>query len=438
MPGTTSAPPTELTVDALVDATPDSRDRVVDLLRAVSIAVVVLWHWTFSITQWRHGALRMPNPIADVPGLWTATWLLQVMPLFFLVGGYANQAGWDGVVRAGGGTRAARPARVFWSKRFRRLVRPVAVYVACWTVVDLAWQASGGRSVVDWGMVVFVPLWFLGVYVGVVALVPVTARLHARHRVATLAALGGAILLADLVRLGAGVHAVALPGSALVWIFCHQLGYVWRDWTTGCGSALVPAGSAVVGPIGGAAAPASPMATGAAGKAATSSGRTAESARTATVLRRRARALVVGGLGALVLLTQFGPYSRSMVAVRGEDVSNMFPTTACIAALAVFQLGIVLTVRSFLSRWLQRRRVWRTVVAANGVAMTVFCWHMTALVVFLLAYEAAGFTLATDPTTAWWLTRPLWIAGPAVVLAVLMAAFARFELPGRRPVAGSR
>jgi hypothetical protein len=120
-----------------------------------------------------------------------------------------------------------------------------------------------------------------------------------------------------------------------------------------------------------------------------------------------------------------------MVAVRGEDVSNMFPTTACIAALAVFQLGLVLLVRAPLTRWLQRRRVWRTVVAANGVAMTVFCWHMTALVAFLLAYQAAGFTLATDPTAGWWLTRPVWIAGPAVLLTGLLAVFARFELPTR-------
>jgi hypothetical protein len=396
MTGTATAAPAPspgLTVDALVDATPDTRDRVVDLLRAVSIAVVVLWHWTFSITQWRHGALRMPNPIGDVPGLWAATWLLQVMPLFFLVGGYANQAGWDAVMRSGGGARA------FWAKRFRRLVRPVAVYVGCWTVVDLAWRAAGGRSVLDWGMVVFVPLWFLGVYVAVVALVPVTARLHARRPVVVLAALAAGVLLADLLRLGAGVSlagGVGLAGSALVWVLCHQLGYVWRDWTTG------------------------------------------DAAPPAAVVRRRARTLVAGGLGSLVLLTQVGPYPVSMVAVRGERVSNMFPTTACIAALAVLQVGLVLWARPALARWLQRRRVWRTVVAANGVAMTVFCWHMTALVLFLLAYEAAGFTLATDPTAAWWLARPVWIAGPAVVLAGLMAVFARFELPTRSRSTHSR
>src|SRR5918996_4623400 len=110
---TTTAPAS--TIDTLVDATPASRDRVVDLLRAVSIGVVVLWHWTFSITHWRDGSLRMPNPIDTVPGLWSLTWLLQVMPLFFLVGGYSNLAGWSSTPVAG----------AFWRKRFSRLLRPV-------------------------------------------------------------------------------------------------------------------------------------------------------------------------------------------------------------------------------------------------------------------------------------------------------------------------
>jgi hypothetical protein len=379
---------TTLDVDVLVDATPASRDRVVDFLRACSIAVVVLWHWTFSITHWRGGSLRMPNPIADVPGLWAATWLLQVMPLFFVVGGYANLAAWDGVRRSGGG------ARQFWGKRFGRLLRPVGVYVACWTIFDLAWQAGGGRSVLDWGMVVFVPLWFLGVYVAVVTLAPFTARLHDAHPWLTLAVLAAGIGLADVARLGFGVGVAGLLGSALVWVFCHQLGYVWRDWsvpgTTVCRSIRWYGEQAAV------------------------------------------RGVVVAGLGSLAALTTFGPYSRSMVAVRGEGVSNMSPTTACIAALGVFQLGVVLAVAPRLRVWLQRRSVWKAVVSANAVAMTVFCWHMTALVGFLFLYQAAGFTLGDQATAGWWLTRPLWIVGPGVLLAGLMAVFARVELPSRQ------
>jgi peptidoglycan/LPS O-acetylase OafA/YrhL len=365
--------PADLTVDALVDATPASRDRTVDLLRAVSICVVVVWHWTFSILHWRRGALTMPNPIGDVPGLWAATWLLQVMPLFFLVGGYANLAGWEATVRRGG------DARDFLAKRFSRLMRPVAVYVLVWAVVDLAWQAGGGRSVLEWGLVVFVPLWFLGVYAGVVLLVPVTARLHAARRGTVLVALGAGIALADLARVGPGVGWAGLAGSALVWLFCHQLGYWWRD------GSLVRGG------------------------------------------RRAASALVAAGLAGLTLLTGLGPYSRSMVAISGEQTSNMFPTTACIAALAVLQLGVVLVVRPHLDAWLQRRGAWRAVVAANGVAMTVFCWHMTALVAFLGLYQASGLTLADRATAGWWLARPLWLLGPGVVLATLVAGLSRFE-----------
>ena len=124
-----------------------------------------------------------------------------------------------------------------------------------------------------------------------------------------------------------------------------------------------------------------------------------------------------------------------MVAVQGDDVGNMFPTTACIAALATFQLGLVLRVRPRLARWLQGRRPWRAVVAANGLAMPVFCWHMTALVAFLGLYERAGFTLADQPTAGWWLTRPLWVLGPGLLLAGLLAVVARAGTRRSRPAA---
>lgn len=380
-------PPTEpLALDALVDATPASRDRVVDLLRAASICVVVAWHWSLSITHWTaDGSLTMPNPIGDVPGLWAATWVLQVMPVFFFVGGYANLAGWQAVTREGGG--AAR----FLRGRMRRLVAPLVPWLGCWAVVDLAWRAAGGRSVGDWGMVVFVPLWFLGVYAAVVLAVPVTARLHRTRRWRVPAALAAGALLADVLRLGAewGGPVPGLVGSACVWLFCHQLGYFWRDGT------LVAGG------------------------------------------RRRANAVTATGFAALVALTTVGPYSHSMVAVQGEGVSNMFPTTACIAALATFQLGLVLRMRPRLATWLQGRQAWRAVVAANGLAMPVFCWHMTALVAFLGLYEWAGFTLADEPTAGWWLTRPVWVLGPAVLLAGMLTAVARTGRRRSRPTAAN-
>ncbi len=386
MPPTSSLRPpsparsSTLSVDDLVDATPASRDRFVDLLRAVSIAVVVLWHWVFSITHWRHGALTMPNPVGDVRLLWLATWVLQVMPLFFLVGGFSNLAAWEATERRGGSRSD------FARSRMQRLLRPVAVFVAVWLVADAVARSLFGSypGVLSWGRVVFVPLWFLAVYAGVVLLAPATARLHQRAPELTIVGLGAAIGLADLGRFGFGLGALGLVNAGLVFVFAHQLGYFWRD------------------------------------------------GRLAGAPAQRRWSLVVGALAALVVLTNLGVYPRSMVAVRGEAVSNMFPTTACIAALAVLQLGIAVLLAPLAERWLERRRVWRAVVAANGVAMTVFTWHMTALVVVLGMFGALGGRLGDRADASWWATRPLWVLFPGIVLAGLVALFNRFERPRPR------
>jgi hypothetical protein len=118
-----------------------------------------------------------------------------------------------------------------------------------------------------------------------------------------------------------------------------------------------------------------------------------------------------------------------MVAVRGEAVSNMYPTTACIAVLAVFQMAVAMLLRPAAERWLNRRAVWKAVVAANGVAMTVFTWHMTALVAVIGIWRLFGLELLRQPTSAWWAQRPVWLIGPALVLAILVTIFARFERP---------
>lgn len=366
------------TVDQLADLTPDTRDRAVDFLRAAAIAVVVLWHWVFSITHWdgagagRH--LTMPNPVGDVRLLWLATWLFQVMPLFFLVGGFSNRASLTAARRRGD------PDRTWLRGRLRRLVRPVLAFVAVWAAGDLVARVAvpDYPGLLAWGRVVLVPLWFLGVYAGVVVLAPLTTRLHDRCGPPALTGLGAAIALVDLGRFRFGWEQLGVVNAALVFTFAHQLGYLWRD------------------------------------------GR---------LHRRAAQAMAVAGLAALVVLTNLGVYPRSMVAVRGEAVSNMFPTTACIAALACFQLGVVVLLQPRLEAWLRRsRRAWRATIAANGVAMTVFCWHMTALVAVIGLAGLAGIDLGDEATAGWWLGRPLWVVLPGLVLAGLVAAFRGVEV----------
>jgi peptidoglycan/LPS O-acetylase OafA/YrhL len=364
-----------------VAAVPPSRDRTVDALRALSIGVVVVWHWALSVTHRAGGELVMPNPIAQVPLGWLATWLLQVMPVFFLVGGYANLAAWE---------KDERRAVPFLRRRLTRLLRPAAVFAVVWAAAEavLLLAVPGYPGVLAYGLVVFTPLWYLAAYVWVVLLVPLTAEAHRRAAVPTIALMGAAVAAVDLARFGAGLEAAGLVNSALVWLFVHQLGYLWR------GGLLDRPG--------------------------------------------RRWSLAAAGLAGLGCVAALDVYPRSMVATVGDELSHMFPTTAGIAVLAVFQLGVVLLLRGALAAWTRRRQVWKAVVAVNAVVMTVFLWHMTALLAAFVLLEATGFPIHPAPTAAWWLQRPLWLVLPAVPLAVLVAIFARAETRSRRPSSHSR
>lgn len=364
-----SSPPSRSSLSDLAGRTPATRDRTVDLLRAAAIAVVVLWHWAFSVTHRdESGAFTMPNPLGDIPGSWALTWLLQVMPLFFVIGGYADLAAWASAERRGDGAAA------FLRSRARRLLLPPAAMVAAWTAFEAGrvLLLPGSRSVLTWGRVVFVPLWFLAVYAATTVLVPLTARLHRRHGWRAAAVLVAAPLAVDQAR-AAGAGWLTVPGMVLVFVACHQLGYLWRD-----GQVTRPA------------------------------------------------ALAAAAAAGLALLTTFGGYERSMVALPGGR-SNMFPTTACIALLGAFQLGLVLWGRPVLERLAARRRVWLAVVGVNGVAMTVFTWHMTAWAVAALAWERVVGPLGADADAGWWSTRPVWVLLPGAVLLALVTTFRRLE-----------
>ena len=91
-------------------------------------------------------------------------------------------------------------------------------------------------------------------------------------------------------------------------------------------------------------------------------------------------------------------------------------------------------------RWLRRTRPWSVVVGMNAVVLTIFLWHLTAVVLLAGALDALGW-LPTPPVggTAWWLWRIPWLILLALMLSVLVAAFGRIELRGsRRPAVRPR
>src|SRR5690606_18026717 len=143
-----------------------------------------------TLLYWSDDGPRATSPLGFLDGFWALTWLLQVMPLFFYIGGYVHLCSW----------RRARGRGVglgqFVVRRLRRLAAPGAALLLVWAVLgflvsvsfDLEWI---GRAV----LLVVSPLWFLAVYLMLVALLPAALWLHRRFGVLALVWLGGAVMM---------------------------------------------------------------------------------------------------------------------------------------------------------------------------------------------------------------------------------------------------
>ena len=374
------AEPAHPSPDAVARATPADRDRFADLLRAGSLLVVILGHWLMVVVT-PDGTVS--NALTIVPSLQPLTWLLQVMPLFFVVGGVAHSYALDSLDRRGGSRRGRYAA--FLGRRAGRLLRPTLAFLAVWVVLGVVAHAAGltslpgadGRLARD--ALVMVPqlLWFVGIYLGVCACAPAMRRLHQRLGLyaAVLLALGA--VLVDVVRFT--VPALGLVGNlnfALVWLALHQLGFAWRD-----------------------------------GLLTVSRGWT----------------MLVGGYGVMIVLITVGPYPTSMVGLPGEAVSNMAPPTVALLAQGVGIIGLAVVLRGPAARLLARPAVWAAVVRVAPFAMTAFLWHLTALMVVELGRRAIGLGQPPVASLLWWATRPGLFLLLAVITAALVATFARFD-----------
>ncbi|MET9604403.1 acyltransferase family protein [Streptomyces sp. NPDC006512] len=360
-----------VTARDMAAATPASRDRYVDLLRVASLGTVVLGHWLMAAVA----GDGIGNLLALVPPLQVLTWGLQIMPVFFFVGGFAHALSYRSLARKADGPVYA----AFLRARLQRLLRPTLVFVLVWAALALAVQLAGldgGRLTGAALRVVTQPLWFIGIYLAMVAFTPPLLTLHERHGWAAFAALAGAAALVDVLRFALGVPYVEFLNFAFVWLAVHQLGFLRAD-----GRLTRPA------------------------------------------------VLAAAGLAGAVLLVAAGPYPLSMVGMPGEKVSNMAPPTLALLCHGLWLVGAVQLCAGPATAWLERPRVWRRVVAANGIAMTAFLWHLTAMLGVYAAQLALGLTLPEPATAAWWAQVPPRILLAALVTALLVACFRRFEAP---------
>jgi hypothetical protein len=371
---------TDAPMPTTVPSSAGNRELFIDFVRGFSLLVVVAWHWCFTIILWRSDGPHATNPIGFTEGMWTITWLLQVMPLFFFVGGYSNLMAWRRRQVRGGSIGA------FAWERVKQLATPALALAGTWAVLgaivvrryNVTWA---GRGVI----LVISPLWFIAAYLVIIAFFPLFAGLHDRFHTLVLVWLGGLAWLIDVTRFKHHVNAVGFVNMILVWGFCHQLGFFYER--------IVAGG------------------------------------------RHTALVLMSGGLLSLTALVYSDTYPGSMVGVPGDRVSNMGPPTMCIVALVLFQAGVAVLIRPWVLRRLAQRGRWSAFSdLINRFSMPLFLFHTTGLVIAMYVGKRLGFYAKRRPDTNWWLFRPVSFIGPLVcTLPVIMIFGRRWTKPKAPP-----
>ncbi|MCJ1714181.1 acyltransferase [Curtobacterium sp. VKM Ac-2922] len=335
------------------------RDLVVDLIRTACVVLVVVVHVTMVGIAADDAGIRVTSPLQQADWYVPATWVGQVMPLFFVVGGFASAVGWRSTVARGGG------ARDWTATRLVRLFRPavpllvvlalgLGVATALGTPADLLATVAFGIGS---------PLWFLAAYGITQCCVPLMARLHARAPWRTLGAL---LLLAgvvDAVRLSTGVADVGLLNLGPVWLFAQQLGFLWADgW-----------------------------------------------------FRQRSRAR----LAAVAVLTYAVTIAITLVGLWSPDMlQDLNPPMLPLALLAVAQVCLVQVVHAPLTRLMRTRAAQGVVFLLGRDGMTIYLWHLPLFIALNGIALFIGIPFPAPGSATWWATRAVAVV---VVLATALA-----------------
>lgn len=347
----------------------EGRDELVDLLRSVATTTVVVYHWVFTIVVWKVDGPHADNPIGYVSGLWSLTWVLQVLPLFFVAGGFVHSRAW---ARHRGHSGA-------WKRFVGR--RVVQLGVPALALIAVVAGAGVGTALLHEGrdpwmaravMLVLSPLWFLVVYLFLVVTVPVWDALDRRWGELVPIGLAAATMGIDLLRFRYGHPEAAWFNMIFVWGAAHQVGWSWP--------------------------------------------------RLKRATPRFGFALMLIGFAGLAGLTNMGLYPRSMVGTTSaaDRFSNMGPPTLPIVALLVFQVGLVIVNRERILAFAERPPVRRFVTWLSGSAMPLFLWHSVGFALFYVLMRAL-VGVPNEPSLEWWVTRPLWVIGPALATLPLLA-----------------
>jgi fucose 4-O-acetylase-like acetyltransferase len=350
------------------------RDLTLDAARVFCVLLVVVIH-LLMVGVRTHGGIALERPLEEQPWFPHVTWVGQIMPLFFVVGGFASMTAWRSLQRRGGS------ADDYVRSRVLRLAQPTVplfvFYVVAIGAGLLIIAATGALpfAVLDG---VFVgagsPLWFIAAYALCQSLVPFLARLHAIAAKRTVLVLLAGVVVVDAVHYQPGLYWLGLLNLLFVWPLIQQIGFWYADGffdrCTWWQLALIS----------------------------------------------------LGGVGMLWPLTALGPYDVNMLV-------NLNPPTLPLVFLGLSQAAFLRLLKRPLSALMRTAGAKAVVFLVGTRLMTIYLWHLPLIVALSgLALLIPG---ASPPpgSAEWWLTRPIEYVLVLAALFALSLLVGRWELP---------
>ncbi|MEQ1735598.1 MAG: acyltransferase [Rhodoglobus sp.] len=356
------------------------RDLTLDLARVFCVLLVVVIHllMTGVIVDARSG-IGLQRTLEMQPWYAHGTWIGQIMPLFFVIGGFAGLTAWRSLQRRGG------DAPGYVTSRLLRLARPAfplfLFYIMAIGAGLIIIMTTGllGFPVLDAVIIgAGSPLWFIAAYAISQALLPFLARLHeVAPKRTVLVLLVGVILVdtlhyatADLAPLG---FWLGLLNLLFVWPLIQQFGFWYAD-----GFFDRPWWQLVL--------------------------------------------ISLVALGMLWPLTTFGPYSVDMLV-------NQNPPTLPLVFIGLSQAAFLRLLKRPLSALMRTRPAKAFVFVAGTRLITIYLWHVPMIVL------VAGLALLIPGASPrpggaeWWWSRPIEYVILLALLFALSFLVGRWEQP---------
>jgi hypothetical protein len=312
-------------------STPATRDRAIDVIRIVSLVAVVVGHTIMATSIISDDVFIWSNLLTESVVFQALTWIFQIMPLFFFAGVAASVNSWH----------SGRSWGDWLMRRCTRLYRPVFYYLAFWVATlailryflpEHVFEPVAGISIQL--------LWFLGAYVLVLAAVPLLAHITTTGRlIAAVAGTYAFIAIIDAIRINADVPAGVGYLNLVAWLIPGMLGVAYRR----------------------------------------------------RLLAGRAAMLLGAAMFTVNLMLMWaGPYELSLVGIETQQLKNMTPPSLLLAGHAIMMCAFVIAAAPAIARWARRPRVWWLTAIGNSGTMTLYLWHIPALLGVHLVFDHLG------------------------------------------------